>query len=812
MTTTTSSSRNPIKGERLFDRTFARFLATTLRQNGLTMGIYGVCLILWTAMDTLSEVNQFDPSFQMAHVHLLTSSYAFLWSGFIVPVLLAALLFHYLHNRQSIDFYHSLPVSRTKIFFSRYLAGLILLLMPVAAAKLVCLILQFVHLYGPYYSAATLLSYAVGDMLFWMITYAVVFTLSCMVEVTASNDVEGILYSVAVNGLLTGLGAILSAFPNSLYGLRVHADISQFFSPYGVMSYYPDHYAYTYESPFQMLPVALVWLCIGALALLVTVKLYRHFQSEWAQQWGRQTFFTQLMKICAGILMAFILFCLLPLKTVTAKALLGAVIGAPLGFLMVEGVTGKGFHNLKRSLPAILLTLVICLTAPLFLATDGFGMVGKVPQVDDVQTVEVRFYGISRNHSYSWVNKGGNFEDNVESMNSVTLAEPEAISIVTQLHQLAVDNRNYLGETGNQMTFVYTLKGLGMEQRRVYSFPVSALPLIEELNCQPEVIEQVEPVFEYSPAVLEEVACFDKSGEELASIAPENFEQLLEAARTDLMSMTSNRLNDPATDPQLGYLRWGVKEYNEQTGVNLNLREDLTSLRNGTNELIIRSSYKHTLSLLKGWGIDLEQAEISAVERMEISMPALNDVRLDFDTSMAQPALERVEEPGAYSENLTWQIDDQQLIEQILQAATLSRTSISCNTIYLQMSQDVSLSPLRGPLYIENRALLSILKGSEVQIPYLLSAKEIGEFSESYQQSLPLDSRSGVTITTSYNPDSTNQFDIFDMEEALSVAEYARQNGLGWFAEKTEEQLAAMEYTVFYGHDHALFYQEHILP
>lgn len=28
MTTTTSSSRNPIKGERLFDRTFARLLAS----------------------------------------------------------------------------------------------------------------------------------------------------------------------------------------------------------------------------------------------------------------------------------------------------------------------------------------------------------------------------------------------------------------------------------------------------------------------------------------------------------------------------------------------------------------------------------------------------------------------------------------------------------------------------------------------------------------------------------------------------------------------------------------------------------------
>ena len=59
MTTTTSSSRNPIKGERLFDRTFARLLAATLRQNGLTMGIYGVCLILVTVCPAFLEAKNY---------------------------------------------------------------------------------------------------------------------------------------------------------------------------------------------------------------------------------------------------------------------------------------------------------------------------------------------------------------------------------------------------------------------------------------------------------------------------------------------------------------------------------------------------------------------------------------------------------------------------------------------------------------------------------------------------------------------------------------------------------------------------------
>ena len=116
MTTTTSSSRNPIKGERLFDRTFARLLAATLRQNGLTMGIYGVCLILVTVCPAFLEAKNYVEGSYLDAPELLVSSWFYGASALIAPVLLAAMLFHYLHNRLSVDFYHAMPLSRKKLF------------------------------------------------------------------------------------------------------------------------------------------------------------------------------------------------------------------------------------------------------------------------------------------------------------------------------------------------------------------------------------------------------------------------------------------------------------------------------------------------------------------------------------------------------------------------------------------------------------------------------------------------------------------------------------------------------------------------
>ena len=45
------------------------------------------------------------------------------------------MLFHYLHNRLSVDFYHAMPLSRKKLFFSRYFVGIVFLLVPLLVSK-----------------------------------------------------------------------------------------------------------------------------------------------------------------------------------------------------------------------------------------------------------------------------------------------------------------------------------------------------------------------------------------------------------------------------------------------------------------------------------------------------------------------------------------------------------------------------------------------------------------------------------------------------------------------------------------------------
>ena len=122
-------------------------------------------------------------------------------------------------------------------------------------------------------------------------------------------------------------------------------------------------------------------------------------------------------------------------------------MGGPIGFLVVEGITGKGFQNLRRSGKYILATVALCLSCTLFLATGGFGMVSRVPDADQIQQVEVRFTSPWVNYEQVW----GNTSYPLNSIHA-ELSSPEAIDLVLQLHQAAVEEgEDYQGLRGNHI-------------------------------------------------------------------------------------------------------------------------------------------------------------------------------------------------------------------------------------------------------------------------------------------------------------------------------------------------------------------------
>lgn len=807
MTTTTSSSRNPIKGERLFDRTFARLLAATLRQNGLTMGIYGVCLILVTVCPAFLEAKNYVEGSYLDAPELLVSSWFYGASALIVPVLLAAMLFHYLHNRLSVDFYHAMPLSRKKLFFSRYFVGIVFLLVPLLVSRLLCTVVHLAFYTGRL-TAGQIVSSGVIDLLVWAALHVIVFTFSCMVAVTTSNAVESIVYSGAVNGALAAIYFIFVSYSYNLYGISELSDWGLYLSPYGLIGrcMLPNN-SWNYST--GNLVMVLVWLLIALAAIPLTLRLYNRFQSEWAQQWGRQSAFSQLMKVLAGFLVSFVLcmtlFSML-FDNILPNSIAAALVGGPIGFLIVEGITGKGFQNLRRSGKYILATVALCLSCTLFLATGGFGMVSRVPSADRVEEVELHLYG--QNVYFERLNSNVGTNEVV-----ATLSSPEAIDLVLQLHQAAVEEgEDYQGLRGNHMKIEYTLSPFDSSMSRDYSFAVSDLDTLRQLLCLPELVEQIYPPFTYQANYLETVTCYDKLGLNSVDIPAEDFERLLEAIRTDLLAVTPENYGNEQLDPVVGYLDWNLKNMVYRDEGAFIIGDGIQAEGFGNSSMVLRASYQNTLSIIEELGFHPNAFSLEGAIAVSISEPDYEELRnigllaplggyyfefgrnvrdLDFDSNDYLP--------------YTWDVTDLDMMEEIIRASVPDSESPSCVPIYVRIQSEEAGNFCRQ-MYIENSTLLSILEGSGIQVPYLLSAQEIDDFIRSQPEEEPVQSGTGDYIGTYLVDADGRPLDenetpamppvLSEIENGVSVAEYAREHNLDWFTGKTSAQLEAMEYTV----------------
>ena len=807
MTTTTSSSRNPIKGERLFDRTFVRLLAATLRQNALTMGIYGVCLILVTVCPAFLEAKNYVEGSYLDAPELLVSSWFYGASALIVPVLLAAMLFHYLHNRLSVDFYHAMPLSRKKLFFSRYFVGIVFLLVPLLVSRLLCTVVHLAFYTGRL-TAGQIVSSGVIDFLVWATLHVIVFTFSCMVAVTTSNAVESIVYSGAVNGALAAIYFIFVSYSYNLYGISELSDWGLYLSPYGLIGrcMLPNN-SWNYST--SNLVMVLVWLLIALAAIPLTLRLYNRFQSEWAQQWGRQSAFSQLMKVLAGFLVSFVLcmtlFSML-FDNILPNSIAAALVGGPIGFLVVEGITGKGFQNLRRSGKYILATVALCLSCTLFLATGGFGMVSRVPSADRVEEVELHLYG--QNVYFERLNSNVGTNEVV-----ATLSSPEAIDLVLQLHQAAVEEgEDYQGLRGNHMKIEYTLSPFDSSMSRDYSFAVSDLDTLRQLLCLPEVVEQIYPPFTYQANYLETVTCYDKLGLYSVDIPAADFERLLKAIRTDLLAVTPENYGNEQLDPVVGYLDWNLKNMVYRDEGAFIIGDGIQAEGFGNSSMVLRASYQNTLSIIEELGFHPNAFSLEGAIAVSISEPDYEELRnigllaplggyyfefgrnvrdLDFDSNDYLP--------------YTWDVTDLDMMEEIIRASVPDSESPSCVPIYVRIQSEEAGNFCRR-MYIENSTLLSILEGSGIQVPYLLSAQEIDDFIRSQPEEEPVQSGTGDYIGTLVldvdgRPLDENETPamppvLSEIENGVSVAEYAREHNLDWFTGKTSAQLEAMEYTV----------------
>lgn len=107
----------------------------------------------------------------------------------VMAIVCGVAMFAYLHSKQKVDFYHSLPISRTRLFANNFVTGIILSLLP----YLVVFVLAFACTYGMGFGAAVDVGALGAALVSHIILFVTIYALTVLTTVVCGNTVITLL-------------------------------------------------------------------------------------------------------------------------------------------------------------------------------------------------------------------------------------------------------------------------------------------------------------------------------------------------------------------------------------------------------------------------------------------------------------------------------------------------------------------------------------------------------------------------------------------------------------------------------------------
>ena len=420
----------------------------------------------------------------------MTLGYYGILSG-LVPIicllygLLCALaVWGYLYSARSVNLMHILPIRREGLFVTNFLSGYVMLLLPFAVTRGLCIVISAVFgLFEPvgvlvtilgvlgesffYFSSATLAAFITGNIFAMPALYLLLHFLEAILDLLLSNFARGFIFGLSTN--YTGFLEFLSP---TVYLMRnVDADAQ----------YQKTIIDYTGTYTRELLSVRLenawliaVYALAGAALLALAYALYRRRRSERAGEvvavgWMRPFFRYGVAGLAAllggqliyGLFWDDAYFKAVPLAVCMLVA--GAI--GYYGASMLLAKTLRVFHRSWRGLALVAAGVAVlcgCLRLDLFRAAD------RVPEISQIEKME--FYADSNTYIF------------------YPGREDELLERVRRLHAAIAADRKYVldfdGEkfttledetpswTWEYVSFTYTTHG-GQTVHRNYSVPMT---------------------------------------------------------------------------------------------------------------------------------------------------------------------------------------------------------------------------------------------------------------------------------------------------------------------------------------------------
>lgn len=412
--------------------------------------------VIWAIVLPISGLNYM----RSGYIGNWTTDIEYLFRALATPmtivfgVLAAMAVCSHLYTTRSCNFTAALPPKRTALFATHYLTGLLWLVVPVAVMTLMASFLAI---------GCSLSGFASGLALVCMQTlFFYSFAVLCGM-LTGHLLALPVFYGI-FNGLVGGLWYLLTllfrefyfGYPGSLVAV-----------PAWVEWFTPAWQLFSYGSPDAGYGMSAVYAGVGIVFALAAWLLYVKRPMEragdvviWA---GLRPVFRYGVALCSGLALGSLTRLVLGLDELglAVSVMLWGVAGCFVGQMFLS----KSVRVLRYWKGA---GAIACACAALFLVMklDLTGYETQVPDPDNVVSVS-----ISGLDSYP-VDTASNFHD-------IQTQDPQAISLITQLHQALVDQRNtFNGYYDNSTRFdvTYTLAD-GTRLTRSYTVYVNEVDL-----------------------------------------------------------------------------------------------------------------------------------------------------------------------------------------------------------------------------------------------------------------------------------------------------------------------------------------------
>lgn len=442
--------------------------------------------------------------------------------------------FSYLHSRKKMDFYHSIPLRRERLFLIQQVSSFILYLLPLLGNYLLMLMIGGIK--GALWTGTwlTILQGLAVQIVSFFLIYETV--------------VLGMMLTGKLLVAILGIGVLFAYFPGIVSILEGYAN---FFRTYtGTVDFgwewlrycTPLYSVYWSQQEKGNSWLLLIFLAAGFMLMGISLFLYKIRSTEAAEQsmaFPKSQSVIKWMLVLALSLGSGLIMSQIAVKKDSLWLFFGILVGVILASGITEIVYSYDFRRAFSHRLQLLLMVIVAVGVGSVFRFDLLGYDTWIPQKDQVESMAVSAWSWIPVSSY-WVQEEGDF---VYEDQSSYLLEHMKITDFENLLQLAQEGTENARVPYGEMEEIsmiqlrYNLKN-GRIAERQYEVSNDILSqTMEQLVCTREYQDAVYQILDIDPQVYRRISVMDKFGDiVIYGDRPEDMQKLVEAYQEDLQA------------------------------------------------------------------------------------------------------------------------------------------------------------------------------------------------------------------------------------------------------------------------------------